>query len=894
MRRWLLVAVLLTLSAAPGAQTPQRRPTQADAVVRVLADLEAALIAGQREAFVALSSPDLPAATVQWFDELVARGPAESVVVHERSRRASGDGYDLLVEALISHGRVGNISTWRLSVQPSASTPDQFEVTGLDELSSIDDLLKLRLDRTRQFAVNDLRLAGPDVVLTMRSGSAFVAESEHGVTALVLRGDGELVFTPPDPAEQRQLEIFAGDPTFRASVDQAYIRMNAQDFSQRLDDTSLVPTTVDERERDRAQDIFDDRSKETFNLDLSDLTPELWSIEPAFGNLLFEFRSGRHGWLTYVRTPTDPEDVVLFDRRTFRNISVYASDASRLGGDRFFTEDDKANFDILGYGLDLVFDPERSQISGRGSLRVRLKPPGTSTLRLRLDANLEVSSITARGFGELLALRVSGQNNLMITLPTFVQGGAEIVLEVIYGGVLSPQELDREAITVGRQRQDPVPELMMRPERRFMYSNRSLWYPQGPVTDYATATMRLTVPSKYQVVASGSPVGSSVETVTTADGSERSLRTVEYVANRPARYLACVISRFVPVSRGEAAVPGVAPPSTPTSPETDQPAAASVDIEIVATPKMAGANRRIMNDVKAMLEFYATTVGEAPYPNFTLAALDDLAPGGHSPAFFAVLHQPLSDVPPSWRRDPVWFDPYPKMFLAHEVAHQWWGQAVGWKNYHEQWLSEGLAHYFAVLFAEFERDEGLSRRLLSEMRQSAERFSSAGPIYLGYRLGHIQRDAVIFRGLIYNKSAVVLHMLRGLIGDEAFFKGLQRFYQESRFAKAGTDDLRAAMEAGTSIDLGRFFDRWIFGATLPEVRVQSSVEAGRLSAVVRAEQAGEIFDLPLFLRIDYADGDSEMLAVPMTEAVLEHRIERDRAIRRVVLLDELVPGDIDG
>jgi len=245
MRRLLLVTVLLALHAAPGAQSPQRRPTQADSVVRLLSDLETALLTGQPEAFAALSSPDLPAAAAEQFEDIVSRGPAESAVVQERSRQPVGEGYDLLVEALISHGRMGRITTWRLSVRPSASDPGQFEVTGLSELATIDDLLKLSLDRTRQFSVNDLTLTGPDVTLTMRSGSAFVAESETGVTGMVLRGDGELVFAPPDPAEQGQLEIFAGAPQFRASVDQAYIRMNSQDFERRLDEDSLIPTAVD-------------------------------------------------------------------------------------------------------------------------------------------------------------------------------------------------------------------------------------------------------------------------------------------------------------------------------------------------------------------------------------------------------------------------------------------------------------------------------------------------------------------------------------------------------------------------------------------------------------------------------------------------------------------------
>ena len=147
-----------------------------------------------------------------------------------------------------------------------------------------------------------------------------------------------------------------------------------------------------------------------------------------------------------------------------------------------------------------------------------------------------------------------------------------------------------------------------------------------------------------------------------------------------------------------------------------------------------------------------------------------------------------------WRNDPVAFESYPMFFLAHEIAHQWWGQAVGWKNYHEQWLSEGFAQYFAALYAEHERGAEQFARVLRQMRRWAIDTSPQGPVYLGYRLGHIKGDGRVFRALVYNKGAMVLHMLRRLMGDEAFFARAARFYATWRFKKAGTDDFRVAME----------------------------------------------------------------------------------------------------
>ncbi len=85
--------------------------------------------------------------------------------------------------------------------------------------------------------------------------------------------------------------------------------------------------------------------------------------------------------------------------------------------------------------------------------------------------------------------------------------------------------------------------------------------------------------------------------------------------------------------------------------------------------------------------------------------------------------------------DPVAFSSYPSFFLAHELAHQWWGQAVGWKNYHEQWLSEGVAQYFAALYAEREGGPEVFGEVIEQMRRWSLRHSAQGPVYLGNRLG---------------------------------------------------------------------------------------------------------------------------------------------------------------
>ena len=120
------------------------------------------------------------------------------------------------------------------------------------------------------------------------------------------------------------------------------------------------------------------------------------------------------------------------------------------------------------------------------------------------------------------------------------------------------------------------------------------------MSDYATATMRLTVPSEYQLVASGSPIGTSLTDVEPADptaGGPRSTRTVQYVADRPARYLSVVISRFVPVMRAKVEVPRLAPPAGESLPSTTDGPGAVVNVEILSTPRMASRNRTLPDDL---------------------------------------------------------------------------------------------------------------------------------------------------------------------------------------------------------------------------------------------------------------------------------------------------------
>ena len=861
----------------------QDRPLQSDGIFRLLLDLESAIASGRVDDFRAIATPTVTPQALRRF-EIAARGSARAIV-RERTRRAAGQAYEVIVDVLVSRQDVGRVSTWQMIAAPGVA--GQFLIDDLRELAGVDGLLKLRLDTARQFAVKDLVINAPDLTFKMPAGTAFVAESPNGITALVLRGKAEIAFAPSDPAEQGQVRIFSGRPALTTSVESAFLRLNPAEFVLRVSDQSLTPVRVDPVEVQRATQLFDDMVPRTYNVDLRSLTPERWSLEPSYGSLVLEFKTTRYGWLTYARSPTDPEDISVFDRDHQRNISLYMSEEQRSRRKRSYSDDDGAVFDIDHQRLDLTFDPARLWVSGRASVQLRITAKSAaSSLTIRLAQPLAVASVSSSALGDLLALRIIGQNTILVGLPDLVERDSTVVLDVVYGGRLEPQPLDREAIQVQGQRDNSQESLILTPESRYLYSNRVPWYPQGGSSDYSTAELRLSVPSEYQIVASGSLLRSSVVPNNDPGRSgSKSIRVVEYLADRPVRYLACVISRFVPIGRVRVEAPAVAPPSVIRPGVGGE--GAGLNLEVVSTSRMTGRNRQTTQRVASMLSSFAKIAGEAPYPDFTLAALDDNLPGGHSPAYFAVFHQPLPTSPYSWAGDPVAFDDtYAHFFLAHEVAHQWWGQAVGWKNYHDQWISEGLAQYFAALYAAEDRGPGMLETLLEGMRKSAEPFYEQGPISLGYRLGHIKSDSRVFRAIVYNKSAVVVHMLRRLMGDEAFFRGVKRFYSTWRFKKAGTEDFQAAMAAETPIKLDRFFEKWIYGFSRPRLHITWHNPDAETS-IIRVEQAGEPFDLPLAVVIQFADGRSETRTLKITDPVHEERLTAKSPIRRVTPKDEL-------
>jgi aminopeptidase N len=239
--------------------------------------------------------------------------------------------------------------------------------------------------------------------------------------------------------------------------------------------------------------------------------------------------------------------------------------------------------------------------------------------------------------------------------------------------------------------------------------------------------------------------------------------------------------------------------------------------------------------------------------------------------------------------------------VAHEIAHQWFGDSVTESTWADLWLSEGFATYFAGLFIERYEGKGEFREY---MRDAAKR-------YFTYEK---QRNAPIHdtetQDLMkllnennYEKGAWVLHMLRARMGVEAFFRGLRAYYIAHREGNATTEDLRKALERSSGKNLREFFARWVYGAGHPIYELTSgSAELANggndLTILLKQTQEGAAFLDPVPIEITNGSEKIRITIQPRGKLATAHIHTRRGPISIQVdpeqtLLKEVVSGQME-
>ncbi|MCK5782512.1 MAG: T9SS type A sorting domain-containing protein [Flavobacteriales bacterium] len=203
--------------------------------------------------------------------------------------------------------------------------------------------------------------------------------------------------------------------------------------------------------------------------------------------------------------------------------------------------------------------------------------------------------------------------------------------------------------------------------------------------------------------------------------------------------------------------------------------------------------------------------------------------------------------------------------IAHELAHQWFGDKITCGSWQDIWLNEGFATYLTGLSYEYIKDDfdyWLHRNINTITSKDD------GSVFVNDTTS-VSR---IFSGrLSYSKGAMVLHMLRWKIGDENFFKATKNYLKDENlaFSYAKTDDLKEHMEKVYGSNLDKFFEQWIYGEGHPSYDIQwNQIEGDRLDLFIKQSQSHksvEFFEMPIELLLEGTDGEKKYITINVEE-----------------------------
>jgi aminopeptidase N len=223
--------------------------------------------------------------------------------------------------------------------------------------------------------------------------------------------------------------------------------------------------------------------------------------------------------------------------------------------------------------------------------------------------------------------------------------------------------------------------------------------------------------------------------------------------------------------------------------------------------------------------------------------------------------------------------------VAHEVAHQWFGDAVTERDWDDVWLSEGFATYFALLFLEHDRGRDAFLAGLKRSRDSVFRLEESNP-KLAVIHDNLADTRRVVNGLVYQKGGWTLHMLRGRLGTDAFWAGIREYYRRYRDGNVSTDDFRRVLEETSGQDLAWFFRQWLKrpGSPRLEGTWQYRPQDHRLEIELTQTQPGDPFRLPVEIGVT-VEGTAEprIEKIEMTERTQRFEIPAEKAPPSVTL-----------
>ena len=457
----------------------------------------------------------------------------------------------------------------------------------------------------------------------------------------------------------------------------------------------------------------------------------------------------------------------------------------------------------LHYDVSLSFNEQLTEIaSARTEITLKILRPAVRAIDLDFG-EMPIDSVTVSGSAARFE-RTAEQLNIMLPRPA--RRGEQLKVTVTYhgrpkDGLIFATDRDNKPSATG----DNWPNRVHH------------WIPcWDHPSAKAAVTFTVAAPPRETVVANGRFV------TVTRNGSAPSVWKFEETKPIPAYCMVVAVSEGAKLDATETTV-------TPLSfyvPQKDSAYAAKGFS--AAAPSLA---------------FFSTTI--APYPYEKLALIVGATRfGGMENSSAIVFSNTIFDLRGNEKMSKRFDVPERiESVVAHEIAHQWFGDSVTESTWADLWLSEGFATYFAGLFIEKHDGDEAFREY---MRGAAERYFNYErqrnmPIHDTETLDLMK----LLNENNYEKGAWVLHMLRMRLGDDAFFRGLRSYYNAHRDGNATTEDLRRALEKSSGKNLREFFSRWIYRSGHPSYELSwGSMERRAVTSVLirlKQLQAGETF-----------------------------------------------------
>ncbi len=434
-------------------------------------------------------------------------------------------------------------------------------------------------------------------------------------------------------------------------------------------------------------------------------------------------------------------------------------------------------FHATHYALRLRVDQVRQTLAG--TVTIDLTPFADDFRTLTLDADgLTIADVTRAGRTAPLPFQVS-DGHLDITLDRPYHAAEPLTVTVRYQAV-KPK---RGAWFIAAHPKSHTPRVLWTQGES---EDTHAWFPCYDFpNDRATSEIWATVDADDLTISNGALVGQEKN----ADGT----RTDHWVESTPhSTYLTSLIAG-------------------PYEKVTDH--LGSLEVSYYGYRGDSDRLRRSFGMTPDIIAFYQTALGVPyPYEKYSQTVVPDFIAGGMENISATtqsdnVLHGPGGEP-----------DHESESLAAHELAHQWFGDLVTCRDWSNIWLNEGFATYFASLYTEHAHGEAAFQ---AEMRQQQASYRREDADRWRHPMVEMRYDTPedLFTGHSYDKGASVLHMLRFVLGDAAFFRSLHRYLTDHAGGNVDTEDLRRAAEAETGQSLGWFFDEWAAEGGFPAFQV---------------------------------------------------------------------------